>query len=115
MAQPLDTVAIALYSSLTAGTTFDIPEFDVSGPAYDLPGGSSNPALVAIPKLTNADLKVQIEREKINNKEFIAVIEMLRDERDSLRNKHTGVTYTPKLKVIFELIKVWWVNKFTLK
>ena len=56
MAQPLDTVAIALYSSLTAGTTFDIPEFDVSGPAYDLPGGSSNPALVAIPKLTNADL-----------------------------------------------------------
>ena len=66
-------------------------------------------------KLTNADLKVQIEREKINNKEFIAVIEMLRDERDSLRNKHTGVTYTPKLKVIFELIKVWLVNKFTLK
>ena len=56
MAQPLDTVAIALYSSLTAGTTFDIPEFDVSGPAYDLPGGSNNPALVAIPKLTNADL-----------------------------------------------------------
>lgn len=56
MAQPLDTVAIALYNSLTAGTTFDIPEFDVSGPAYDLPGGSSNPALVAIPKLTNADL-----------------------------------------------------------
>ena len=56
MAQPLDTVAIALYNSLTAGTTFDIPEFDVSGPAYDLPGGSSNPALVAIPKLTNANL-----------------------------------------------------------
>ena len=56
MAQPLDTVAIALYNSLTAGTDFDIPEFDLSGPEYDLPGGSANPALVAIPKLTNADL-----------------------------------------------------------
>ncbi len=66
-------------------------------------------------KLTNADLKVQIEREEINNRELITVTEMLRDERDSLRNKHTGVTYTPKLKVIFDLIKVWLVNKFTLK
>ena len=36
MAQPLDTVAIALYNSLTAGTDFDIPEFDLSGPEYDL-------------------------------------------------------------------------------
>ena len=56
MAQPLDTVAIALYNSLTAGTDFDIPEFDLSGPEYDLPGGSANPALDAITKLTNGDL-----------------------------------------------------------
>lgn len=56
MAQPLDTVAIALYNSLTAGTDFDIPEFDLSGPEYDLPGGADNPALDAITKLTNADL-----------------------------------------------------------
>ena len=56
MAQPLDTVAVALYSSLTAGTDFDIPEFDLSGPEYDLPGGSTNPALDGIAKLTNGDL-----------------------------------------------------------
>lgn len=56
MAQPLDTVAIALFTSLTAGTDFDIPEFDLSGPEYDLPGGSANPALDAITKLTNSDL-----------------------------------------------------------
>lgn len=56
MAQPIDTVAIALYNSLTAGTDFDIPEFDLSGPEYDLPGGSTNPALDEITKLTNADL-----------------------------------------------------------
>lgn len=56
MAQPLDTVAIALYNSLTAGTDFDIPEFDLSGPEYDLPGGADNPALDAITKLTNGDL-----------------------------------------------------------
>ena len=56
MAQSLDTVAVALYSSLTAGTDFDIPEFDLSGPEYDLPGGSTNPALDGIAKLTNGDL-----------------------------------------------------------
>lgn len=56
MAQPIDTVAIALFNSLTAGTDFDIPEFDLSGPEYDLPGGADNPALDAITKLTNADL-----------------------------------------------------------
>lgn len=56
MAQPLDTVAIALYNSLTADTDFDIPEFDLSGPEYDLPGGADNPALDAITKLTNGDL-----------------------------------------------------------
>ena len=66
-------------------------------------------------KLTNADLKFQIEREEVNNRDLIVAIEMVRGERDSLRNKHTEVTYTPTLKVIFELIKVWWVNKFTLK
>ena len=66
-------------------------------------------------KLTNTDLKVQIEREEVNNRDLIVAIEMVRDERDLLRNKHTEVTYTPTLKVIFELIKVWWVNKFTLK
>ena len=66
-------------------------------------------------KLTNTDLKVQIEREEVNNRDLIVAIEMVRGERDLLRNKHTEVTYTPTLKVIFELIKVWWVNKFTLK
>ena len=66
-------------------------------------------------KLTNADLKVQIEREEINNRDLIVTIEMMRDERDLLRNKHTEVTCTPTLKVIFELIKVWLVNKFTSK
>lgn len=56
MAQPLDTVAIGLFNSLTAGTDFDIPEFDLSGPEYDIPGGADNPALDAISKLTNGDL-----------------------------------------------------------
>ena len=101
-------------------------------------------------KLTNADLKVQLEREEINNKDLIAVIEMLRDEINSLkltnvgsnehikrmkisnkefelelqnledekevfRKSYNAIVETPTIKVIFELIKVWWVNKFTLK
>lgn len=56
MAQPLDTVAIGLFNSLTAGTDFDIPEFDLSGPEYDIPDGADNPALDSISKLTNGDL-----------------------------------------------------------
>lgn len=56
MAQPLDTVAIALYASLTAGEDFDIPDIDTSGSDWDIPGGAGNPAFTSIPKLTNADL-----------------------------------------------------------
>ena len=41
-------------------------------------------------KLTNADLKVQLEREEINNKDLIAVIEMLRDEINSLKLTNVG-------------------------
>lgn len=56
MAQPLDTTAIALYASLTAGESFDIPDIDTSGSDWDIPGGASNPAFGSIAKLTNADL-----------------------------------------------------------
>ena len=56
MAQALDTVSIALYNSLTAGTNFDIPDIDVSGPDFDIPEGSDSDALKPIPKFTNADL-----------------------------------------------------------
>ena len=56
MAQPLDTVAIGLFNSLTAGTNFDIPDIDVSGPDFDIPEGSDSDALKPIPKFTNADL-----------------------------------------------------------
>lgn len=56
MAQPIDTLAIALYASLTAGESFTIPSINTSGSDWDIPGGASNPAFVAIPKLTNADL-----------------------------------------------------------
>ena len=56
MAQPLDTVAIGLFNSLTAGTNFEIPDIDVSGPDFDIPEGSDSDALKPIPKFTNADL-----------------------------------------------------------
>ena len=55
MAQPLDTVAIALYNALLAGQNFTVPSIDVSGPSYDIPGGSNNPAFTEIP-LTTVDM-----------------------------------------------------------
>jgi hypothetical protein len=56
MAQPLDTTAIGLYNALIAGETFTVPVIDVSGPEYDIPGGSANPAFGQIPVVTNASL-----------------------------------------------------------
>lgn len=56
MAQPLDTVAIGLYNALVAGESFTVPVIDVSGPGYDIPGGSGNPAFGQIPIITDASL-----------------------------------------------------------
>ena len=41
-------------------------------------------------KLTNADLKVQIEREEINNRDLVAAIEMARDEINNLKLTNVG-------------------------
>lgn len=56
MATPFDTLANSLFTSLIAGTDFTIPDFDVSGAGYDLPGGDSSSALDPIVPLTDATL-----------------------------------------------------------
>lgn len=56
MAQPLDTTAIALYTALIAGESFNVPVIDISDPSYDIPGGSTNPAFGQIPAINNASL-----------------------------------------------------------
>lgn len=48
-----DTEANALLLSLTDGVDFELPDIDMSGPDWDLPGGANNPALGEITRLDN--------------------------------------------------------------
>ena len=48
--------ANALLVALLEGEDFTLPDIDMSGPDWDLPGGSSNPILGILPRLTNDDL-----------------------------------------------------------
>ena len=56
MSYGTETEALAMLSALTAGLSFTIPNPDLSGPEYDIPGGNTNPMFGQIAKLTNADL-----------------------------------------------------------
>ena len=56
MATPFDTNANELLNALTTGTDFSIPDIDVSGPGYDIPGGDGSDALQPIVPLTNESL-----------------------------------------------------------
>ncbi len=66
-------------------------------------------------KMTNVGLNEHIKRLKVGNKEAELELQILEDEKEVFRNSYNAIIETPTLKVIFELIKVWWVNKFTLK
>lgn len=48
--------ANALLTALLAGENFELPDIDMSGTDWDLPGGINNPVLGEIPRLTNDDL-----------------------------------------------------------
>lgn len=45
-----------LLTALLQGENFELPEVDMSGTDWDLPGGINNPVLGEIPRLTNDDL-----------------------------------------------------------
>jgi hypothetical protein len=51
-----DTNANLLLPSLTEGMDFTIPDIDLSGPEYEIPGGADSAMYQPITKLTNADL-----------------------------------------------------------
>lgn len=48
--------ANALLASLTVGESFEVPEVDLSGPEYSLPGDITAALYATLTKLTNADL-----------------------------------------------------------
>lgn len=60
MSYGADTEALQMMAALTAGLSFTIPNPDLSGPGYDIPGGDTNPLFDEIPKLTNADLTTRV-------------------------------------------------------
>jgi hypothetical protein len=48
--------ANSLMTALLGNENFDLPDIDMSGTDWDLPGGINNPALGELPRLTNDDL-----------------------------------------------------------
>lgn len=42
-----------LFVALTAGEDFTLPDIDMSGPGWDIPGGDNSPVFDEVPKLTN--------------------------------------------------------------
>lgn len=51
-----EVTANALLGSLTVGTTFELPDVDLSGAEFELPGDATAALYEQISKLTNADL-----------------------------------------------------------
>ena len=52
--------ANALMTVLLGNENFELPDIDMSGTDWDLPGGISNPALGELPRLTNDDLTTKV-------------------------------------------------------
>ncbi|MFA7188460.1 MAG: hypothetical protein WC117_00060 [Sphaerochaetaceae bacterium] len=55
-----DTVANDLMDSLTEGEDFEIPDIDLSGPEFEIPGGADGPMYDPIPALTEAQLTTRV-------------------------------------------------------
>lgn len=100
MAQPIDTVANALFTSLTTGTNFQIPVIDVTGAGYDLPLGSANPALSQVTVLTNASLTNAVatangfDIDGTGTMDVLLNTFMLHLIREQKTNRITGAEYT---------------------
>ena len=56
MADPFDTNANELFIALTSDADFAVPDIDVSGPGYDIPGRDGSVALQPVTVLTNESL-----------------------------------------------------------
>ncbi|QDH83935.1 hypothetical protein Axy10_061 [Achromobacter phage vB_AxyP_19-32_Axy10] len=52
--------ANSLFRALIAGEDFELPDIDMSGTDWDLPGGINNPVFGELPKLTNEDLTTKV-------------------------------------------------------
>ena len=63
-------------------------------------------------KMSNAGLNTHIRNLKDDNKDLKRELEMLETEKEVFRNNYNEIAYTPTLKVILNLIKVWFLNKF---
>ena len=56
MACGAETEGNALFQTLTAGVNFDIPQIDINGPNFQIPGGTDSALYDQVSKLTNNDL-----------------------------------------------------------
>ena len=63
-------------------------------------------------KMTNVGLNTHIRNLKDDKNELKCELEMLETEKEVFRKSYNEISYTPTLKVILSLIKVWFLNKF---
>ena len=56
MACGAETEGNALFQTLTAGVNFEIPQIDINGPNFQIPGGTDSALYHQVSKLTNDDL-----------------------------------------------------------
>lgn len=82
-----------LLEELTKGDDFTIPDIDMSGPEWDIPGGDSSPIFGAISKVTNESLTT---REVGGSGTFDALMESAHNhlKAEFKANRITGGEYT---------------------
>ncbi|MDR5839317.1 hypothetical protein [Caballeronia sp. LZ034LL] len=56
MSYGIETDALQLYQALSADSDVEIPDLDLSGPEYQIPGGTDSDAYKPVTRLTNEDL-----------------------------------------------------------
>lgn len=82
-----------LLEELTKGDDFTLPDIDMSGPEWDIPGGDSSPIFGAITKITNESLTT---REVGGSGTFDALMESAHNhlKAEFKANRITGGEYT---------------------
>lgn len=82
-----------LLEELTKGDDFTLPDIDMSGPVWDIPGGDSSPIFGAISKVTNESLTT---REVGGSGTFDALMESAHNhlKAEFKANRITGGEYT---------------------
>lgn len=88
-----DCVALNLFGSLVNGSEFILPEIDLSGPQFEIPGGITNSLFLDIPRLTNESLTTRTPNGEGTFDWLMRSIKVHLEE-EYQRGRITGADYT---------------------